>query len=119
MILADTSAWIDHFSRGDAEFLTLFLEGKVLTHPLVIEELACGRIKDRKAILTLLETQTSAPQADHSEFLRFVDDHRLSGSSLGVVDIHLLMSAMLARAGLLTRDKSLRNAASRLGIPVS
>lgn len=40
MILVDTSVWIDHLRRNDAELTRLLDMGQVLTHRFVIGELA-------------------------------------------------------------------------------
>ncbi|MCM2304534.1 MAG: type II toxin-antitoxin system VapC family toxin [Elusimicrobia bacterium] len=116
MLLADTSVWVDHLRRGDAELERRLGEGVVMIHRLVIEELACGSMSRREEILTLLETLPRAPEAEHAEFLHFVEKRGLSGTGLGAVDAHLLASASLARARLWTRDAALARAAARLGV---
>ena len=115
MLLVDTSVWVDHFRRGDAELGRRLEEGVVMTHRLVIEELACGSIPRRGEILTLLAALPRAPEADHAEFLHFVERHDLAGTGLGAVDAHLLASAKLARASIWTRDAALARASARLG----
>ena len=116
MLLVDTSVWVDHLRRGDAELAKRLEEGVVMTHRLVIEELACGSMVRREEILTLLETLPRAPEAEHAEFLDFVEKRELAGSGLGAVDVHLLASAKLAPAKLWTRDAALARAADRLAI---
>ncbi len=116
MILADTSVWIDHFRGREARLADLLLEGVIITHPLIMEELACGHLYPRVAVLNLLETLPKAPQVSHSEFLDFVRGHSLGGSGLGVVDIHLLASARLSHSRIWSQDKKLCRAAQRLNI---
>jgi predicted nucleic acid-binding protein len=116
MLLVDTSVWVDHLRRGDPELAERLEEGVVMTHRLVIEELACGSLARREEILTLLETLPRVPEADHAEFLHFVEKRALFGTGLGAVDAHLLASAKLARAELWTRDGALARAAERLGV---
>lgn len=116
MILADTSAWIAHLRYGDAMLINFLREGQVLTHDLVIQELACGEIAHREETLRLLEALPRAPWAAYSEILELLARHRLYGMGLGAVDVNLLAAAKLARAGLSTRDKSLALAARRLGV---
>ena len=116
MLLVDTSVWVDHLRRGDAEMAKRLDEGVVMTHRLVIEELACGSMARRGEILSLLETLPRAPEADHNEFLHFVESRGLAGSGLGVVDAHLLASTRLAHACLWTRDGALARAAAKLGV---
>lgn len=54
MILVDTSIWIDHLRAGDDLLAKLLNAGRVLTHPLVIGELALGEMRQRGAILDAL-----------------------------------------------------------------
>lgn len=115
MFLVDTSVWVDHLRHGDSELAKRLEEGVVLTHRLVIEELACGSLAGRGEVLSLLETLPHAPEAEHSEFLHFIEKRRLYGTGLGAVDAHLLASAVLARARLWTRDAALARAAERVG----
>ena len=116
MILVDTSIWIDHIRNGDQCLAGLLGERKVLTHPLITEELACGNLKNRPYILGLLEDLPQAPQVDHDELLEFIARHKLNGSGLGAVDVHLLASAFLANAALWSRDQHLSKAARKFGI---
>ncbi|MBI2787859.1 MAG: type II toxin-antitoxin system VapC family toxin [Elusimicrobia bacterium] len=116
MLLVDTSVWVDHLRRGDAELVRRLEEGAVLTHRLVVEELACGSMTRRGEILSLLGTLPRAAEADHAEFLYFVEKHGLHGTGLGAVDAHLLASAKLARARLWTKDGALARAAAKLGV---
>ncbi len=116
MLLVDTSVWVAHLRRGDAELAERLDEGVVMTHRLVIEELACGSLSRREEILGLLGTLPRAPEAEHHEFLHFVEKRGLHGTGLGAVDAHLLASAKLARVELWTRDGALARAAARLGV---
>lgn len=116
MLLADTSVWVDHLRHGDPEMALRLREGEVMTHRLVIEELACGALSNRDEILGLLAALPRAPEAEHSEFLRFVERRGVAGTGLGAVDAHLLASAALAHAAVWTRDKALARAATLLGL---
>jgi predicted nucleic acid-binding protein len=40
-VLVDTSVWINHFRRSNAGLEQLLEDGRVVTHPFVIGELAC------------------------------------------------------------------------------
>jgi predicted nucleic acid-binding protein len=113
-VLVDTSVWIDHFRRSNADLELLLDEGRVIMHPFVLGELACGSIKRRDEVIELLEALPSAPVASHGEVMRFVDNHRLFGTGLGWVDVHLLASARLAGQSLWSADRRLRDAALRL-----
>lgn len=87
-----------------------------MTHPFVVEELACGRLKHPEELLGLLAALTAAPRASHEEVLHLISAEGLRGSGIGVVDVHLLASARLARARLWTRDKALARAAAKLDL---
>ena len=54
MVLVDTSVWVSHFRDGNNELENLLNDGAVLCHPLILGELACGNLKDRTVILSLL-----------------------------------------------------------------
>lgn len=115
-MIVDTSVWIDHFRQPNADLASFLDEGRVLTHPFVIGELACGSLARREEVLHLLEALPAAPVATHDEVMAFVDRYRLHGSGLGWIDVHLLASARLGRASLWSADKRLRREAVRLGL---
>ncbi|MEK6790901.1 MAG: type II toxin-antitoxin system VapC family toxin [Deltaproteobacteria bacterium] len=117
MVLVDTSVWVAHFRAGDSELERLLNHGQVICHPFVVGELACGNLKNRTEILSLLQALPTALVLDHDEVLRFVDTHRLMGRGLGYIDIHLLASAMLTNASLWTLDKRLGAMSLKSGGP--
>ncbi len=115
-VMVDTSVWIAHFRKGEPFLEKLLEEEAVVCHSFVIGELACGNLKNRKEILSLLQSLPQAPQAESDEVLRLIDLKGLMGQGLGWVDVHLLASALLAEAQLWTLDKALRKASRRLEI---
>ena len=116
MILVDTSVWVDHLRRGDPQLSALLESASVLTHPFVIGEIACGHLVDRALVIELLRDLPTANVADPDEVLGFIDRHRLHGTGIGYVDMHLLAAVALTDgAKLWTRDKRLRAAAEALG----
>ena len=115
MILVDSSIWIDHLRRADAELERLLALGLVLCHPFVVGELACGHLRQRTLFLGQLQALPMARPATHDEALAFVERHALAGRGIGWADVHLLSSALLAGpASLWTRDKRLAAAAAQL-----
>jgi predicted nucleic acid-binding protein len=108
MILVDTSVWIEHFRSGSNGLDALLNDGQVACHPYVIGELACGNLKNRTRILSLLQDLPKAVQADDDEVLQFIEEHQLMGKGLGFIDLHLLASALMTRIPLWTADKRLR-----------
>ncbi len=81
-------------------------------HPFVVGELACGSLRNRSALLTLLQDLPFATTATDIEALAFIERRSLHGKGIGYVDVHLLASVALTYgAALWTRDKRLRAAA--------
>ena len=117
MILVDTSVWIDHLHHGDGRLSAALERAEVLTHPLVIGELACGRLRNRAAILALLGSLPTAPSASDGEALALIERRALMGRGLGFIDVHLLAAAALdGAARLWTRDRRLAAAAAELAV---
>ena len=116
MVLVDTSVWVNHLREGNARLRGLLDRGLVLCHPFVVGELACGHLKHRQQILSLLKALPAAPRAEDDEVLQFIEKRALAGIGLGLIDVHLLASAILSDAVLWTEDRRLRAAANRIGI---
>jgi len=116
MVLVDTSIWISHLTKGNTRLKTLLKKGEVASHPFIIGELACGNIKNRTEILSLLEALPMASVAKHEEVLCLIESHHLMGRGLGLIDVHLLASALLTGVPLWTADKRLRAASAKLDI---
>jgi predicted nucleic acid-binding protein len=120
MILADTSVWIDHLRQGDPSLVAALEAGRVLMHPFIVGELACGTLRRRAEVLMLLRQLPPAPVATDDEALEFIERRSLMGRGLGYVDVHLLASVVLAGgARLWTRDKRLAAVASALTLGVT
>lgn len=67
MILVDTSVWMDHL-RGQETALAEALDaGRVLAHPFVTGELACGHLGRRADFLSLLAALPATVVATHTE----------------------------------------------------
>ncbi|MEP7010692.1 MAG: type II toxin-antitoxin system VapC family toxin [Acidobacteriota bacterium] len=107
MVLVDTSVWIDHLRQGNQRLADLLIAGRVVCHPFVIGEVACGSLRNRAGILGLLAALPSAPMATHEEVLGLLASERLYSRGLGWVDVHLLASARLLACTLWTLDKTL------------
>jgi predicted nucleic acid-binding protein len=116
MVLVDTSVWVSHLREGDADLERLLSNGDVMCHPFIIGELACGNLKNRVEILSLLRFLPLAIQAEHEEVLQFVEDNNLMGKGLGYIDAHLSASAKLTGVPMWTYDKRLDDANRKLNI---
>ena len=115
-MLVDTSVWIDHLRRSNAHLEYLLEEGRILTHPFVIGELACGSLRRREEVLRLMSALPAATVATDDEVMALIERQGLHGTGLGWVDLHLLASARLMRQSLWTADRRLRKATIRLGL---
>ena len=118
-MLVDTSVWIDHLRRGNELLAGRLRDGEVWVHAFVIGEIACGGLRRRGEVLSLLAALPHAPVVAHAEVLGFLDSHALSGQGLGWIDVHLLASARLAGIGLWTLDRRLDPVARKLHLSPS
>jgi len=119
MILADTSVWVGHFRASNRRLEQLLLDDRILVHPFVIGEIACGNLRRRSEILQSLGQLPHALVAEHDEVTQFIEDRRLWGKGTGWVDAHLLASALLTPCGLWTADRRLRAVAIQLRVNYS
>ncbi|HAJ26916.1 MAG TPA: VapC toxin family PIN domain ribonuclease [Syntrophus sp. (in: bacteria)] len=116
MVLVDTSVWVSHLRDGNAELANLLNDGRVLCHPLIVGELACGNLKDRAVILSYLQLLPMSIEAEPDEVLSFIENNHLMGKGMGYVDVHLIASAVLTGVPIWTLDKKLAQAAAGLHI---
>jgi len=114
MVLVDTSVWVAHLREGHRGLEALLHDGLVACHPFIIGELACGNLKHRAEILSLLQTLPMAIQAEHEDVMAFIERYRLMGKGLGYIDVHMLASAALTNMPLWTLDKRLHDTALTL-----
>jgi len=116
MLLVDTSVWVRHLREGDPDLEKLLNGGEVMCHPYIVGELACGNLKNRKEVLSLLQLLPPATLANHEEILQFIEENRLMGKGLGYVDVHLSASAVLTGVQMWTYDRRLNETNEALGI---
>lgn len=118
MILVDTSVWVDHLRWGLPRLATRLQKGEVLIHPWVMGELACGHLRHRRQVLSLLQGLPAAVVASDEEVLLLIERDQLMGRGIGYVDVHLLASARLSRCHLWTQDRRLAAVAGEQGLEV-
>lgn len=117
-VLVDTSVWVDHFRRPNAVLAELMVLDEVLTHPLVVGELACGtppepRLRTLGDMALLLPADQAAP----AEVRDFIEREALFGLGCGWIDLTLLASTLVtSSAQLWTLDKRLAALATRFGV---
>jgi predicted nucleic acid-binding protein len=118
MILVDTSVWIDHLRTPDGKLQDLLQNDEVTaTHPLVRLELALGSIAGREKVLNDLSLLVQAPVVGTDELFALVELRRLYRRGIGIVDLHLIASALFDKSiSIWTRDRRLGDIADELGI---
>ena len=117
MILVDTFVWIDFLRVGNDKLAGLLNAIQVLTHPFIVGELACGNLRNRTEVLSLLAALPQAAAATDAEVLFLIERHGLMGRGIGYIDAHLLASAALSSpAKIWTGDKRLAALAAELGV---
>jgi len=120
MILVDTSVWVDHLRHGDETLAQLLYQGRIYIHPMIIGELACGHLQNRKQLIDLWQSLPLTIEATHQETMLFIKSRQLMGKGIGFVDVHLLASTQLtSNTQLWTRDKRLGNVAQSLDVAFS
>ena len=117
-VLVDTSVWADHFRRPNTALAELVVLDQVLTHPMVIGELACGTPPEpRLRTLADLELLLPADQATPEEVRGLIEREKLFGLGCGFVDLSLLASTLITPgASFWTLDRRLASLASRFGV---
>ncbi|CAN5588913.1 type II toxin-antitoxin system VapC family toxin [soil metagenome] len=119
MILVDTSVWIDHLHSVEARVVSLLGDDEIGCHPLVLEELSLGSIKQRDVVLSLLSNLHQFSAVTHLEVLHLVERRRLWSRGLSAVDINLLGSVALVQGACLwTRDRRLKTVCAEVGVSV-
>lgn len=117
-VLVDTSVWVDHFRRPNAVLAEMMVLDQVLTHPLVVGELACGtppepRLRTLGDMALLLPADQAAP----AEVRDFIEREALFGLGCGLIDLTLLASTLItSSAQLWTLDHRLASLAARFGV---
>lgn len=117
MTLVDTSVWVDHLRGAETRLSPLLHDNQVLVQPMVVGELACGILRNRDEVLSLLGGLPQAPMAADQEVLAFIEHHQLMGRGIGYIYAHLLAAAALASPSRLwSSDSRLMEAAIDLGL---
>jgi predicted nucleic acid-binding protein len=117
VILADTSVWIDFFRADDPEMRMYLRNEQVLMHPFVVAELALGSLHNRRKTLAELDRLPQMQVAQLDEVRRMIEFHSLYSKGIGLTDVHLIASCLMARdVQLWTRDIRLGGIARALGV---
>lgn len=119
MVLVDTSVWVHHFRSSESQLISLLNNSEVMIHPFIIGELACGNLRNRREILSLLHALPSTTVLDSDDVLFFIEKNSLMGKGVGLIDVHLLAAAKLGNISLWTNDKNLATLAGKLNLAYS
>mgnify|MGYP003515500237 FL=1 len=117
-VLVDTSVWVGHFRRANPVLRSLLENDRVLCHPLIVLELACGTPPaPRERTLGDLKLLRQAKVATTEGVLSLIETERLFDPGCGAIDIALLASVLLTpNARLWTADRNLEALAARLDV---
>ena len=117
-ILADSSVWVAHFRKSNHLLQSLLAADRVLCHPLIVLEIACGTPPaPRKQTLDDLKNLRQSIIATTEETLALIEKGQLQDLGCSAVDLSLLASVMLTPDTLLwTVDKNLDDLATRLAV---
>ena len=118
MILVDTSVWVSHFRHSNLSLVYLLTNDQVMSHPLVILEIACGSPPaSRHKTLEYLDKLQTVKTATNREIMTLINAHHLPDSGCGAIDMALLASALITeKAKIWTQDKKFETLAKRLGV---
>ena len=117
-VLVDTSVWVGNFRQRNDALIRLMEADQVLTHPLVVAELACGTPPAPRAqTLGDIGLLQAARQATLAEVIALVEREQLYGLGCGLVDVTLLASTLITPgARLWTLDQRLSALSVRFGV---
>ena len=115
-MLADSSVWVAHFRNSTAVLQSLLAADRVLCHPLIVLELACGTPPTpRERTLGDLKKLQQPVIATTDEAMELIEREQFQDLGCGAVDMSLLASVLLTPDALLwTVDKNLDALAMRL-----
>ncbi len=114
-VLVDTSVWVGHFKQRNERLVALLELGRVVCHPYVVTEVACGTPPNRRAIIAMLAELEITPLATPDELLELIERRSLYGRGCGFVDMSLLASVLLSDQTLIwTLDKRLESVAAEV-----
>jgi len=114
----DSSVWVAHFRKPNEGLQFLLAADRVLCHPLIVLEIACGTPPSpRERTLGDLRRLQQSLIATTDETLALIERERLQDLGCGAVDISLLTSVLLTpEARLWTVDRNLAGLAVQLDV---
>ena len=116
LILADTSVWIRHFRIGVPDLVTLLNAGEIVSHFVVLGELAVGGLRNRAQTLADLLALPPITESPFLDSLEKIELNHLYGTGLSWGDVQLLASAIVNAIPIWTYDIPLQTHAQRLRV---
>lgn len=118
VVVVDTSVWVDHFRNSNAALIHLLSQDRVLMHPMIVGEIACGTPPAPRArTLGDLGLLPMSQIAGLRETTEFIERESLYGKGCGLIDMVLLASTLMTPgARLWTMDKRLAELAIRFNV---
>jgi len=120
-VLVDSSIWVAHFRKPNRVLQSLLTADRVLCHPLIVIEIACGTPPaPRERTLGDLKKLQQSVIATTEETLALIEREQFQHSGYGAVDMALLASVRLTPDAVLwTIDKKLDALAARSDVAFS
>jgi len=115
-VIADSNVWIHHWRETNRLLEGMVEVGEILTHPLIIGELAMGTLRNRKSTLWDMTRLGRPPLATDAETLQMVEARCLWGRGIGWNDAKILASVVIGGCLLWTRDRRLDEIAKEVGV---
>ncbi len=116
-VVVDTSVWVEHFRQANLALTNLLVADRVLTHPMVLCELACGTPPMRTRTLADLGRLRPAHTLGLRDLMDWIERESLFGQGCGLMDLSLLASTLTSPAAQLwTLDKRLTALAQGFGV---
>ncbi len=99
-----------------SDLIALLSHDTVVTHSVVLGELAVGNLRDRARTLAHLHALLDAVESPPRDVLDFLENQRLYGVGLSWGDVQLLAASKLNAVPLWTLDQQLSQAAQSLNL---
>ena len=115
-VLVDTDVWVRFFREGNPLLEALLEDNEVMSHPIVIGELAMANLPQRQSFLSDLEKLEQPKVVSWREVYNMVQNRKLWGRGIQWNDACLLAAAILSEHPLWTLDRRLSDIAQEAGV---
>ncbi len=115
-VIVDTSVWVQHFRVGVPELVALTVAGDVVSHSVVVGELAVGGLRNRPKAMAELRALILVPESSSDDALDFLEQHRLYNIGLSWGDVQILAAAVLNAIPIWSLDARLAQQAAAFNL---